>query len=69
MNKVQFKLQQHLLNSRWTFNMQSRKMFDLDHDPVYAEIFSYTKFRREIMDVSQNIQASIETRVIQNESK
>lgn len=62
-----FKLQERLLNSRWVFNMQTREMFDLDFNTVYAEIFDYTNFRREIMDVSQNIKASIEeTRVIHN---
>ena len=55
-----FKLQERLLNSRWVFNMQTREMFDLDFNTVYAEIFDYTNFRREIMDVSQNIKASIE---------
>ena len=55
-------LQRHLLNSQWSFNMHDRKMFDLDHDPPNAEIFSYTNFRRETMDVSQSIKMSIENR-------
>jgi len=66
MNKVQFKLQEHLYNSRWICNIQNKDMFDLDINSHYAKIFDYTNFRKEIMDVSQNIKASIETRVIHN---
>lgn len=72
MNEIQFKLQEHLYNSRWICNMQTREMFDLDINSHYANVFSYSNFRREIMDVSQNIKASIEKeliQVIQNENK
>lgn len=61
---IKFELQRHLLNSQWSFNMHDRKMFDLDHDPLYAEIFSYTNFRRETIDVFQSIKASVEKRLL-----
>ena len=61
---IKYNLQENLLNSIWVFNMQNKTMFDLDRNPVYAEMFSYTNFRRETMDVSQNIKMSIERRNI-----
>ena len=64
MKSKESELQNHLFNSQWAFNMQNRTMFDLDHDTVYAEIFSYTNFRRETMDVSQSIKESVEKRLI-----
>ena len=70
MNKLIYydsELQRHLLNSQWSFNMHDRNMFDLDHDAVYAEIFSYTNFRRETMDVSQSIKMSVENKMIDSE--
>ena len=61
---IKSELQDHLFNSQWAFNMQNRTMFDLDHDPLYAKYISYTNFRRETMDVSQSIKASVEKRLI-----
>jgi hypothetical protein len=59
---IKSNLQDHLFNSQWAFNLQNRTMFDLDHDSVYAEIFSYSNFRRETMDVSQSIKESVENK-------
>ena len=55
-------LQRHLLNSQWSFNLHSRCMFELLRKFEDDDMFSYSNFKREIMEVSQSIKMSIENR-------
>lgn len=61
---IKSELQDHLFNSQWAFNLLNITMFDLDHESLYAKYISYTNFRRETIDVSQSIKASVEKRLI-----
>lgn len=65
MNKLVYydsKLQKYLLNSKWSFNFHNQSMFELLRKFENTNMFSYSNFKKEIMEVSQSIKMSIENR-------
>ena len=60
---IESKLRDRLLNSQWSFNFHNRAMFELLRKFEDVNMFSYSNFKRETMDVSQSIKASVEKEV------